>query len=186
MQLPPPVRNMYKTCVVLFLLVLNLQGRTIIQLKDFLCGCDYCDTVSTSEPLDIGRHMIMCHSWRDATLKTMNIMRQMEQEKLDLKKKAEQLEQADTISSVQQIITSNYSWMHHEIYGSIYTDTTQINMSVDRWVYTNAYKWVWVIADVDHFLYSYDYGWLYVTKYQQFKVTYRYDIKRWILPDMME
>ena len=171
---------------MLFLLVLNLQGRTIIQLKDFLCGCNYCDTVSTSEPLDIGRHMIMCHSWRDATLKTMDIMRQMKQEKLDLEKKSSQLEQPDVIRPTQHTITSTYRWTEHEIYGSMYSNPTQLGMSVDRWIYTKDFKWVWSIADMENFLYSYDYGWLYVTKYQRFRVVYWYKNKTWTLPQLVD
>lgn len=65
-----------------FLMVCNLfAGRYYPQIKDFICGCEYCETVSTSEPLDIGRHMIRCHSWRDATMNAISIMEQMKKEK---------------------------------------------------------------------------------------------------------
>ena len=58
-----------------------LAKRYYPQVKDFLCGCDYCETVHAGEPLDIGYHMMHCHSWRDSTLKTIRIMEQMKKEK---------------------------------------------------------------------------------------------------------
>ena len=49
-------------------------SNTIIQIKDFLCGCNHCATVSTGEPLDIASHMILCESQREGMLKTIEIM----------------------------------------------------------------------------------------------------------------
>lgn len=163
-----------------------MQARVGPQLKDFLCGCDYCVTIPTQQPLDIGKHMIMCHSWKEATLKTMNVMRQLKQESLNLEKKTSQLEQPDVIRSIQDSITSTYTWTSHEIYGSVYSDPTQLSGSVDQWIYTKDFKWVWSVADMENFLYSYEYGWLYVTKYQQFRIIYFYEKKQWILPYMRD
>ncbi len=186
MQLPLHARSMYKSWLILFVVVTSTQARVGPQLKDFLCGCEYCVTVPTQEPLDIGRHMIMCHSSRDATLKTLEIMRQMKQERLDLEKKASQLEQLDVIRSIQDSITSTYTWTTHEIYGSVYSDPSQLSRSVDRWIYTEDFKWVWSVADMENFLYSYDYGWLYVTKYQWFRVVYWYEKQTWTFPRLVE
>ena len=177
---------MYKCWLILFVLVISIQARVGPQMKDFLCGCDYCVTVNTQEPLDIASHMIRCHSQREGMMKTIDLMRRMEQEKLDLEKKASQLEQSDTIKSIQQAITSTYIWSHHEIYGSIYSNPAQLSGSIDRWIYTKDFKWVWSVADLENFLYSYDYGWLYVTEYQWFRVVYWYEQKMWTLPQLIE
>ena len=60
------------------LIVCNLfAGRYYPQVKDFICGCEYCETVHVGQPLDIGYHMMHCHSWRESTLKTMKIMELM-------------------------------------------------------------------------------------------------------------
>ena len=81
---------MYMRIIILLLFLANISfaGR-IIQLKDFLCGCEYCVTVPTQEPLDIGRHMIMCHSSREATLKTLAIMEATKKPKLEDKNTSE-------------------------------------------------------------------------------------------------
>ena len=67
--------------ILFFFLNLNLRARYAPQIKDFLCGCDYCETVLPGEPLVIGRHMIMCDSWRESTMNTFRIMQEMKQQK---------------------------------------------------------------------------------------------------------
>ena len=177
---------MYKIWLLSFVLTINLQAKYIVQLKDFLCGCDYCNTISTSETLHIGTHMIMCHSWRKSTLKTIEIMRQQEQKKINLEKKAQQLEQPQVIKSTYQIISSSYTWSRHDLYGLIYSNTNNVVNSMDRWLYNKDFKWVWSIAGMKNFLYSYEYGWLYVDTYQQLTILYVYDEQSWILANMLD
>ena len=66
---------------IVFFLYLKLEAR-YVQVADFLCGCKYCEQVNTSEPLDIGMHMVRCHGWRGSMMKTVEVMNQLKQKPL--------------------------------------------------------------------------------------------------------
>ena len=173
-----------------------VYARTIIQLKDFLCGCEYCETVSTSEPLDIGRHMIRCHSWRDATLKTMNIMEQMKKEKeLEDKygipiedtlpsyavPKKQEKKVEEIFSEEPKTIHNDHTWREHDLHGWNYSATAQNLPNSEGWIYREDIKWVWTFSEKENFLYSIDYGWFYAMRYQNHRLLYWYDRKYWLL-----
>ena len=57
------------------LIVCNLfANRYYPQIEDFLCGCDYCESLNKHEPLDIGFHIMQHKAWRDGLIKTMDLM----------------------------------------------------------------------------------------------------------------
>lgn len=159
------------------------DARTIIQLKDFLCGCEYCETVSTSEPLDIGRHMIMCHSWRDATLKTMRIMEEMRQAEIKQPEPTievpEIIEQSSTRTDPETGIT--YDWQHNDQFGMVFADVGNVRLDADQWLYLEHVEWVWMMGGQRDFLFSYDHGWLYTRDYFGYKIYYWYDRRIWCL-----
>ena len=159
------------------------DARTVIQLKDCLCGCEHCVTVPTQEPLDIGRHMIMCHSWRDATLKTMRIMEEMRQA---------EIKQPEPIVEVPQVIEQSskrtdpetgitYDWQHNDQLGMVYADVEHVQFDVDQWLYLEHIEWVWMMGGQTNFLFSYDHGWLYTQNYFGYKIYYWYDRRTWCL-----
>jgi hypothetical protein len=182
--------------VVLLIMPHFAHARYVIQLKDFLCGCEYCETVSTSEPLDIGRHMISCHSWRDATLKTMNIMEQMKKEKeLEDKygipiedtlpsyavPKKQEKKVEEKISEEPKTIHNDHTWREHDIHGWNYSATAQNLPNSEGWIYREDLEWVWTFSEKENFLYSIDYGWFYAMRYQNHRLLYWYDRKYWLL-----
>ena len=86
-------RQIFFKVTVALLMMLSLKltyGQIGPQMKDFLCGCKYCETVDTGEPLDIGGHMIRCHSWRKGMQRTMELMRKTEQPKIEVEIRTEQ------------------------------------------------------------------------------------------------
>lgn len=87
---------------------------------------------------------------------------------------------------IQQELITTYTWMEDELLGTVYSSPEPYSKSVDRWIYTEDFLWVWTPADLENFLYSYEYGWLYVTKYQWFRVVYWYDRRLWTLPSMID
>ena len=157
------------------------------QMKDFLCGCEYCETVDTGEPLDIGGHLIRCHSWRKGMQKTMELMRKTEQPKIEIEIRAEQPNEieenflGETLDNVDNPY-SDYTWKETELHGWAYATTNQVNFNTDQWIHLEDLGWVWSIANPRNFTYSYDYGWIYTTIYQHSRVLYWYDRRRWILP----
>ena len=177
------IKSLIKLTGLLFLAQIASAGPPIVQLKDFLCGCEYCETVHTGEPLDIGRHMILCHSWRDATLKTMRIMEEM---------KTHGTPVADTLPTfhvkkppveepISNIIDINdqYEWIEDDLYGVIFVDSKSTIELGNQWIYSDELGWVWVMGDMKEFLYSEARGWLYNTKYNEHKILYWYDRKLW-------
>ena len=171
-------------------------ARYVIQLKDFLCGCEHCETVSTSEPLDIGRHMISCHSWRDSTLKTMRIMEQMKKEK-ELEDqygipiedtlpsyavpKKEEKKVEEKISEEPKTIHNDHKWREHDLHGWNYSATAQNLPNSEGWIYREDLEWVWTFSEKENFLYSIDYGWFYAMRYKDHRLLYWYDRRYWHL-----
>ena len=171
-------------------------ARYVIQLKDFLCGCEHCETVSTSEPLDIGRHMIMCHSWRESTMKTIRIMEQMKKEKeledqygipiedtlptYSVPKKQE-TKVEEKILEEPKTIHNDHTWREHDLHGWNYSATAQNLPNSEGWIYREDLEWVWTFSEKENFLYSVDYGWFYAMKYQNYRLLYWYDRRYWLL-----
>jgi len=183
--------------VALLIMPYFAYARYVIQLKDFLCGCDHCETVSTSEPLDIGRHMIMCHSWRESTMKTIRIMEQMKKEKeledqygipiedtlptYHVPKKNEKSQVEENFSEEPKTIHNDHTWREHDIHGWNYSATAQNLPNSEGWIYREDLKWVWTFSEKENFLYSMDYGWFYAMRYKDHRLLYWYDRKYWLL-----
>ena len=169
--------------LVFLLLIIKTKAGTIIQLKDFLCGCEYCVTVPTQEPLDIGRHMIMCHSWRDATLKTMKIMEQMKKPEIKIKKREEKPDNKKIKEQLDEHVDiyNDYKWRKDEAYGWTYSTTYQTMNLKDMWRYLEDLGWVWSFGREKKFLYSENHGWIYNTIYKSKRVLYFYDRRIWML-----
>lgn len=178
---------------VCLMLGVATHAGTIVQIKDFLCGCDYCVTVNTSEPLDVSRHMIMCHSWRDATMKTMKIMEEMKQQKIDdmqgehiqdtlpTFKVPERNDSTPIVKSEPQTIHNDYQWRAHEDHGWTYSTTSQHTLNFEGWLYREDLKWVWLFGDDREFMYSVEHGWFYALRHNNHRLLYWYDRKYWLL-----
>ena len=168
--------------ILLLMSVCTLSAGTIIQIKDFLCGCDYCKTVDTGEPLDIGRHMIMCHGWRDATLKTMEVMEEMKKAKIEEDTPQVTVPVPEDHPEPQTDPTTGitYDWQYTDQLGPVFADVNHIQFDVDQWLYLEQIEWVWMMANRPEFIFSYDYGWLYVYRYLGHKLYYWYDKRMWV------
>jgi hypothetical protein len=181
--------------ILFFFLNLNLRARYAPQIKDFLCGCDYCETVLPGEPLVIGRHMIMCDSWRESTMNTFRIMQEMKQQKLNDKhgvpiedtlptysvpSKHEQTEIEENFSEEPKTIHNDHTWRVHDVHGWNYSATAQNLPNSEGWIYREDIKWVWTFSEKENFLYSVDYGWFYAMSYKNYRLLYWYDRKYWL------
>tara|TARA_Y100000361_G_C11159602_1_gene346300 strand:- start:227 stop:787 length:561 start_codon:yes stop_codon:yes gene_type:complete len=165
------------------LLIIKLEAGTVIQIKDFLCGCAYCKTVDTGEPLDIGRHMVMCHGWREATLKTMKIMELTKKPEVKVEKRKEVpqhkiiREQADEHVNIY----NDYMWRQENIlHGWSYSTTHQAFSQEDIWLYLEDFGWVWTLGKERKFLYTEHNGWIYLMLYKNTRVMYWYDRRIWM------
>ena len=167
------------------------HARTIIQMKDFLCGCDHCETVPSGEPLNISRHLIMCHSWRESTMKTFRLMEQMKLQDSqgvpvedtlptfeipDRSTQPEQPVEVDTLDT-----HADYQWRVDPDHGWTYSTTDQTTTTDDGWLYREDLKWVWTFGPDKKFLYSMDHGWFYNFRYQDQRLLYWYDRRYWLL-----
>jgi hypothetical protein len=174
--------------VLLAMLPLKLTYSEIgPQMKDFLCGCDYCETVDTGFPLDISSHMIRCHRWSKGMQKTMELMRQLEQSKVEPEIHAEEPTGIEKSFSGENLADEidpykNYAWKETELHGWVYATTNQANFNTDQWIHLKDLGWVWSIANPRNLTYSYDYGWLYTILHQNSRVLYWYNRERWIFP----
>jgi hypothetical protein len=164
----------------------------IVQIQDFLCGCEYCVTVNTSEPLQVGRHMIMCHSWRESTMKTFQIMQEMKQQKLNNEKgipieetlpniDIPQRDDPPIVKSEPQTIHNDYQWRVHEDHGWTYSTTSQHTLNIEGWLYREDLKWVWLFGDDREFMYSVGHGWFYSLNHNNHRLLYWYDRRYWLL-----
>lgn len=156
-----------------------LMAKVGPQMNDFLCGCEYCETVNPQEPLQLASHFIMCHSWREATLRTVELMRQTEKPKIESedKNKLKEINKDEQNTDPEK----DYKWRESDDYGKIYSTTNQINGVGDGWVYLDELSWVWLFERTHKFMYSENYGWIYHKKYKKQKILYWYDRRRWFL-----
>ena len=170
-------------------LTLNVSyGRYIVQIKDFLCGCDYCVTVSPSEPLFIGDHLLRCHSWREPTLKTMKIMEANKQHHgQHISETLPSLPSVKDLPLVKKIVeheleppveteTIEHVWAHSEQHGWVYMSSRQPS----DWIYREDVGWVWLIEPESQHMYSHDHGWFYNIKHMNRRYFYWYDRKMWL------
>ena len=156
-------------------------GATTIQIKDFICGCEYCDTVNTGEPLDIGRHMIMCHSWREATLKTIRIMNETKKPKLKNKDSAGTKQKQKTeIANKKNPNKHHHRWSQDNTGTWTYSDENYL-LNNDGWMYREDLGWLWSF-NKKTFLYSEHYGWLYNYSANNRRIYYWYDRRGWYRP----
>jgi hypothetical protein len=165
-------------------------GEVGIQMKDLLCGCKHCETVDTTFPLDLASHMMRCHSWRKGMQKTMELMRQTEQPKVEVEIRVEQPTEIEEIFPRETLEDEidpykDYTWKETELHGWAYATTNQVNFNKDQWIHLEDLGWVWSMANARNFTYSYDYGWFYTILYQNNRVLYWYDRRRWILPNAL-
>lgn len=167
--------NIHKSWLIFLVTYTNAFAGTLIQLRDYLCGCDYCETVNPQEPLDIAGHMMRCHSQRESMIKTMQLMREIQEPTVDVPPKEESV----FIDSEDMYTHDDYSWNQVDIYGWVYTQHEQFSVDVDKWIYLEALEWVWSPADMYKFVYSYDHGWLYNDMHQGTRIIYWYDKRIW-------
>ena len=167
--------------IILLLSLANISfaGR-IIQIKDFLCGCNHCVTVSTGEPLDIASHMILCESQREGMLKTIEIMNRTKKPKLPKLPKINNTETNKTMNKHSKQNKENFSW-NKDAYGD-WQYSNQINQlnPADSWIYKPNIGWLWSF-NKNKFLYSERYGWLYNEVVNNKRIFYWYDRRKWIL-----
>lgn len=167
-------------------------GRYLPQVKDFLCGCVYCDTISPGVPLDIGYHMLRCHSWRDSMLKTMSMLEQNKPNPHDIpvqdtlpqlptRKTENNIEVSEPEMSVIDDPYTDYEWRHTEDHGWIYSTTYQQTTTNNTWLYREDLGWVYNFNSSPGFLYSEQHGWFYTMQYYQYSILYWYDRKYWLL-----
>ena len=172
--------------VLLALLPLKLAYSEVgPQIKDFLCGCDYCETVDTGFPLDISSHMTRCHSWSKGMQKTMELMRQLEKSQVEIHAyESRGIEESFSRENLPDELDpyKNYAWKETALYGWAYAQSNQANLNTDQWMHLKDFGWVWLIANTRNLTYSYDHGWLYTILHQNCRVLYWYNRGTWILP----
>jgi hypothetical protein len=170
-----------------FLLILAnpCSGGTIIQIKDFICGCEYCDTVDTGEPLDISTHMMLCHSWRGSISKTIEIMNRTKKPKLKDRNetKANKTERNNQIANQNRPNKETHEWKQDDTGDWEFSGKNNL-LNKDGWVYREEAGWFWTFNN-KMFLYSEHYGWLYNYTFHRRRVFYWYDRRLWILPNKL-
>ena len=158
------------------------MGGTIIQIKDFLCGCDYCKTVPTGQPLDIASHMMLCDSQRQGMLKTIEVMNSMKKPKLEDKNltKIEENKQKPKTSRETSSDYQKHKWTQDNEGTWIFSNEEQL-LNKDGWMYREDIGWLWSF-NKKTFLYSEIYGWLYNYHFNKYKIYYWYDKRGWFRP----
>ena len=104
-------------------------------------------------------------------MKTMEIMRQMNQPEVVVPEKDEPVYAHD-----------EFSWRDTELYGWVFMEKEQTTINNNQWVFLDNTDWFWAPAGLDNYLYSYMHGWLYNRIYKQRRIIYWYDKRLWVLP----
>jgi len=183
-----------------------LFSRISPQMSDFLCGCEYCETVDRHSPLNIGYHFSRCHSWRDSWAKSRQAM--IDSQKPDVgipikdtlpdhsrkifgensnddNSNSNNIHKKDTTLKEPNMNTiddpyNDYQWRYIETQGWTYSTTHQSTTTTDGWLYREDLGWVWTFTESRNFLYSEQYGWFYTMRYNDRNLLYYYDRKYWL------
>ena len=166
----------------LFLILHPSAASPTVQLKDFLCGCPYCNTVNRHEPLDIASHMLRCHSWKKSMQKTIELMRQTKKPQIEIKKRTALPPPPSKVATPR----TDYKWRLNPTHGWVYATTYQVVTSHSCWIYREDLRWVWLFGSQNRFMYSDTYGWLYNSTYLNRRVVYYYEERRWTLPEFLK
>lgn len=162
-------------------------GTTVVQMKDFICGCEYCKTVNTGEPLDIGRHMIMCHSWREGMRKTIEIMNATKkpkiQDRITTDIETNNQAQKTKIANEKEPNNNHHRWTQDNAGEWTFSDENYL-LNNNGWIYKKNTGWLWSF-NRKTFLYSQQHGWIYNYLINNKSIYYWYDRRRWILPSQL-
>ena len=180
------------------LIVCNLfANRYYPQIEDFLCGCDYCESINKHEPLDIGYHIMQHKAWRDGLIKTMDIMNRKpdpfgipvrdtlpDYSKKNFSEEPNNVHTEDTTIKEPKLSIiddpyNDYEWRYIENHGWTYSTTIQ-STSNDPWIYREDLGWVFSFGFEENFLYSEEYGWFYSMRYNDRNILYWYDRRYWL------
>lgn len=181
---------------IVFFLYLKLEAR-YVQVADFLCGCKYCEQVNTSEPLDIGMHMVRCHGWRGSMMKTVEVMNQLKQNPYDIPARdllpnneedksnnvhIRNTEQEEPLMSTIDDPYIEYEWIFTEENGWVYCNEEQADPASSTWVYSEDMGWIYKFSFSSEYIYSSECGWFYKDIYMDTKILYWYDRRMWLFP----
>jgi hypothetical protein len=165
--------------IIILLLPTICLSNTIIQIKDYLCGCKHCNSVPTGQPLDIASHMMLCESQREGMLKTIEIMNRTKKPKTPNTKDI----QSNTTMENQKAdksTSNNYSWNKDPEGEWQYSEANNQSNISDSWIYKPHIGWLWTF-NKGQFLYSEHHGWLYNYRQNNKRIFYWYDKRKWIL-----
>jgi hypothetical protein len=170
--------------IILLILTSSCIGKGIIQIRDFLCGCDYCETVDTGQPMHIGDHMIRCHSWRKGMAKTIELMNKTRKPELQDRNETQiELNKAEENLKIMNEIEPNkrkHEWVQDNEGEWTFSDENYL-LNNNGWLYKESMGWIWSF-NKKIFLYSENYGWLYNYSFNNQKIHYWYNRRKWISP----
>lgn len=161
-----------------FLVFLFYQSTCLgYSVKDFLCGCNYCNTINPSQPLSIATHHMNCESF-----KKNSIMRKLIE--AQGKKNVMQSTQPESIKSLSlhdQLAKSQQEKRNLE--KKIQEKNNFISMLqqssssfINGWIYEpKHFRWIYVSKTFAPYIYSEELGWIFIKK----EYYYVYDKSQW-------
>jgi hypothetical protein len=180
------------------LIVCNLfANRYYPQIEDFLCGCNYCESINKHEPLDVGYHMMQHQAYRDGLIKTMDIINRKpdpfgipvrdtlpDYSRKNFSEEPKNVHKVDTTIKEPKLSIiddpyNDYEWRYIDNHGWTYSTTIQSTTN-DTWIYREDIGWVFSFGIEQNFLYSEEHGWFYTMRYIDRNILYWYDRRYWL------
>jgi len=135
-------------------------------VKDFLCGCDYCNTINPSQPLSIATHHMNCESFKKN--KIMKKLMQAQSKKSTMQ--STQPEQIKSMSLHDQLSKSQQEKLNLE--KKIQEKNNFISMLqqssksfINGWIYEpEHFRWIYVSKSFAPYIYSEELGWIFIKK----------------------
>ena len=92
-----------------------------------------------------------------------------------------EIKESSQITNDNQSNKQNYKW-HKDVEDNwIFSDLNNL-LNNDGWIYREYIGWLWAF-NKKIFLYSEKYGWLYNYSFNNKKIYYWYDRRKWIFPN---
>ena len=146
-------------------------------IKDFLCGCDYCNKQINTPALDIASHYMNCE-----TLKKNKIIKKLiqAQNKKDIIKPTQNKDEKP-ISIHEQLTKEKQE--NQDLTKQIKEKDNFISMLqqsssffINGWIYEpNHFNWIYVSKTFAPYIYSEELGWIFIKK----EYYYIYDKSQW-------
>ena len=177
----------YKYVIFIKLLILLISSSSLLKglvsIQDFLCGCDYCDSVSLSQPLQLPLHYQKCEESRNKKKQEYKNKINNQNSVYNDNSVSQAIDNNKTISEssnkgIQEKQSNNKNNKTQDYQIENYYDFS-INHPFIGWVWIESLGWIYCDPQHEPYYYSEKRGWFLYKKHTNPIVLYEFNSQSW-------